>query len=169
MRAASEISALPRTVHRSEGDDGGEGRVQPSPPVDHRSELLGPHLRKHGPLCQRHETDGQGPGFGRSVAADPPPEGVFELLNVKRRMVHNPDEVRLKTTRDAAGVDIVVVRRVLVTQNAVHVVRREFVFSPPDVADLVLTAKRAGIGGAVRFGDRYFVGFNMSYFLAISL
>tara|TARA_Y100001978_G_C23477247_1_gene329850 strand:- start:19 stop:330 length:312 start_codon:yes stop_codon:yes gene_type:complete len=103
------------------------------------------------------------------VATDPPPEGVFELLNVKRRVVHKHDEVRLKTTRDAARVDVVVVRRVLVTQNAVHVVRREFVFSPTNVADLVLTAKRAGVGGAVRFGDRYFVGFNVSYFLAISL
>lgn len=103
------------------------------------------------------------------MATDPHPERAFELLNVKGRMVHKHDEVRLKTTRDAAGVDIVVVRGVLVTQYAVHVVRREFVFSPPNVAGLVLTAKRAGVGGAFRFGDRNFEGFNVSYFLAISL
>ena len=95
-------------------------------------------------------------------------KGLLEALEGEVGVVNEDDEVRLERSGCAAREDVVARRYVLLRANKFQVVRREMVLTPVNVADLVLTAKRAisGLDDVARHAD--FEAIDDSDFLTIS-
>jgi len=102
------------------------------------------------------------------VLTDATTEEVFEPLKGKVRVVNKDDQVVVKPSGGAAGVDVVVGGHVLLIPYGIHVAGGEHVFAPVNVAGLVLPAQGAvsDLDGVVRDGD--FEAVNRSYFLTNS-
>ena len=145
----------PREIHRPKLDDGRKGGFKPSPALDHRAEILGAHLGDHGTLRQGYKTYGQRARVPVGVLTDATTQEFFEPLEGKVRVVNKDDKMVVKPSGGAAGVDVVVGGHVLLIPYGIHVAGVEHVFTPVDVAGLVLPAQGAvsHLHGVVRHGD----------------
>ena len=130
--------------------------------------MLGSHLGDHGPLGQGNKANGQRARVPVVVLPNATTKEVFEAFEGEVGVVNKDDQVMMKPSGGAAGVDVVVGRHVLLVADDVHVGGVEHVLTPVDVAGLDLAAQGAvsGLNGVVGNGD--FEAIHMSDFLAMS-
>ena len=166
--APSEDAGRPREVHRSEVNNGRKRGLEPPPAFHHRAELLGAHLGVHGTLGQGHKANGQRARVPVVVLPNATAQQVFEAFEGEVGVVDKDDEMVVKSSGGAAGVDVVVGRHVLLVADDVHVGGVEHVLTPVDVAGLDLAAQGAVsvLDGVVGNGD--FEAIHVSDFLAMS-